>query len=147
MNKKRTSGILAAGIIIAAAILNLRLNTQKEISSVSLFNIEALAEESDFDAEDWIDLYGSLTTIPCRSLSMPFQVFKGSSYLAVHYLNSLDNITVKIVGSGGQTVYLNNVNPVAGGQLVIALAGFAGGEYTIVFSSAAGGSICGEFEI
>jgi hypothetical protein len=149
MKKKMVFGILAAGIIVAM-IFNLRLNTQKIISFASLSNIEALSVEDDdfLDEEDELELFGRLSTIPLRSSSTPFRAVKSSPYIVVYYLADLNNIIVRVVSSSGQTVYLNNVNPIAGGQLIINLAGAPSGEYTITFSSAAGGgTVYGTFNI
>jgi hypothetical protein len=139
-------------LIVAGTVVNLRLNTQNSNTNVSLFNIEALTNEADEDdeltpEEKTMLLHGALSTIPLRSFTMPFQATKHSSYISVYYLVTLNNISVKIVNASGQIVYSNNVNPVAGGQLYISLAGLPSGDYTITFTSANGGSIYGDFEI
>jgi hypothetical protein len=124
---------------------------QKTKTNVSLINIEALTDEWDSELsaiEVEILLQGSLADIPVRSYSStPFHAIKYSSHIDVYYLVTLNNISVKIVKASGQIVYSNTVNPVAGGQLYISLAGLPSGDYTITFTSANGGSIYGDFEI
>ncbi|MDR2651778.1 MAG: DUF3244 domain-containing protein [Prevotellaceae bacterium] len=149
MNKKLLLTVVATSIIISVgAILNVRLNTQNENHSVVLNKTEALSGESWNEWDDYIIFSGLLTNIPIRSLApQPLQAVKHSSYISVHYLVNLNNIAVQIVNSSGQTVYSNVVNPVAGGQLSISLAGLSSGGYTLVFTSANGGCMHGDFEI
>jgi hypothetical protein len=144
--KKKLTLIVTASMVIAGMILNMRLNTQKTNVDVLLFNIEALTSELTPEEEE-ILLHGSLAATPFRSYSQPLSAIKHSSHITVAYLTSLNNITVQIVNSTGQTVYSNNVNPVAGGQLYISLAGLSSGDYTLVFLAPNGNSIYGDFEI
>jgi hypothetical protein len=147
MNKKVSLTIVAASIVFVVAALNVHLNVNIENPFVCLNKIEALAGE-DEDGDDYLDLHGSLSNMPIRSFtSQPFQVAKHFSYITVYYLINLNNITVQIVKASGQTIYSNNVNPVAGGQLYISLAGLSSGDYTITFTSANGGCIYADFEI
>jgi hypothetical protein len=146
MNKKLASAIVVAGITFTVAGLNMRLNTQGENRCISLLQIEALSEESSA-ITDVIELHGSLIFIPVKSYSQPFQAIKYSSHINVYYSVNLSNITIQIVKGSGQTVYSNTVNPVAGGQLYISLAGLTSGDYTIVFTAPNGNSIYGYFEI
>jgi hypothetical protein len=145
---KLASGILTAGIIVTVATLNLCLNTQKATNPFLLSGIEALTFEYT-EEEDELDLYGTLTLVPFRSSSQPFRATKYSSlsHIEVNYLVSLNNITVQIVKSSGQTVYSNTVNTVAGGLLNISLAGLPSGDYTLVFTAPNGCSMYGDFEI
>jgi hypothetical protein len=143
MNKK-ISGIVAAGIIAIAA-LNMRLNTQNIISDPLLVNVEALAIE--LTAEERAIILHGLLSKATGSSSAPFSAVNGYSYVKVYYLASLNNITVRVVSSSGQTVYLNNVNPVAGGQLIINLVGAPSGEYIITFSGFDIGTVYGTFNI
>jgi hypothetical protein len=144
-SKKKLVLIATASTTFIGAILNMSLNSQYENRSVFLGNIEALTVEYDDD----IDLDGSLIWMPTKSISnsQPFQAIKHSSYIQVNYLVNLNNITVRIVNASGGTAYSNTVNPVAGGQLNISLAGLSAGSYTIVFTAPNGSSVYGDFEI
>ncbi|MDR1327568.1 MAG: DUF3244 domain-containing protein [Heliobacteriaceae bacterium] len=137
----------AVGIIFAAAVLNMRLNTQNENRGLSINRIEALSGEWWMDEDDEIDLLGSLVVMTVKSYSQPFQAIKHSSHINVYYSVNLTDINVKLVKASGQTVYSNTVNPIAGGQLYISLSGLSAGDYTIVFTAPNGNSIYGDFEI
>ncbi|MDR0602681.1 MAG: DUF3244 domain-containing protein [Bacteroidales bacterium] len=143
---KLTSGILAAGIIVTATTMNLRLNTQKSTNPLLSSGIEALTFEYS-EEEDEIDMHGTLSLVPFRSSSQPFQATKYASYIRVNYLANLTNITVQVVKASGQTVYSNTVNTVTGGQLYISLSGLSSGDYTLVFTAPNGNSVYGDFEI
>jgi hypothetical protein len=144
--------IVAGSITFIVAALNTSLNTQKNFcTSLNLSNIESFATESECncdDENDTVALHGSLAVIPIKSYpaSQPFQATRYPSYIKVDYLITLSNITVKIVNASGQTVYSNTVNPVAGGQLYISLAGLSSGDYTLVFLALNGNSVYGDFE-
>jgi hypothetical protein len=150
MNKKLSLAIVAGSITFIVAALNMNLGTQKSSSvSLNLNSIESLAnDECDCDDEnDPIALHGSLAVIPVKSYSQPFHATRYSSYIKVDCLISLSSITVKVVNATGQTVYSSTVNPVAGEQLYISLAGLSSGDYTLVFSAPNGNSMYGDFEI
>jgi hypothetical protein len=151
MKRKLTLGLVVtlAGVIAA---MNVHLNRQKNVSSVSLYSIEVLADEQctceqSNDASNPIYLMGCLSSTAPRSLSMPFSAIKSQTSIEVYYLVNQNNITIKIVKASGQIVYSNTVNPVAGGQLSISIANLPEGEYTIVFTAPNGNSISGDFEI
>jgi hypothetical protein len=140
--------VILAGSIFIVAVINIRLNMQNENHSVFFAKIESLTGEILWGEEDELDLHGSLASVPIRSLpSTLFQATKHSSYITVNCFVNLNNIAVQIVNASGQTVYSNNVNPVAGRQLYISLAGLPAGDYTLTFTSSNGGCIYGYFEI
>jgi hypothetical protein len=146
MKKKMKLIVIVSIVVVAVGVLNLRLSTQKTNTHASLFSIEALTEELS-PTEEEILLHGSLILIPVRSYSQPFNAIKYSSHINVYYSVNLSNITIQIVKGSGQTVYSNTINPTAGGQLYISLAGLTSGDYTIVFTAPNGNSIYGDFEI
>jgi hypothetical protein len=103
--------------------------------------------QSEYSQEEEVLLQGSLLTGVLRSSFIPFEVTKNAYQITVAYLVNLNDISVDILDESGQLVYSDNVNPVAGGQLLINIANWVNGNYTIFFTNSSGKNLYGTFVI
>jgi hypothetical protein len=99
------------------------------------------------DAEDEIELSGSLSEISTRSVICPIQAFKSTSEIRADFLYNLGDIDVFIYDEAGHVVYERTVNTSVEDQISIDISFFDQGINEIRFINSAGRFMYGEFEI
>ena len=99
------------------------------------------------DAEEEIELSGSLPEISTRSVICPVRAFKSTSEIRVNFLYNLGDIDVVISDEAGDVVYERTVNTSVEDQIFIDISSLTQGIYEIRFVNSEGQFMYGEFEI
>ena len=99
------------------------------------------------DAEEEIELSGSLSDISTRSVICPIQAFKSTSEIRADFLYNLGDIDVVIYDEAGHVVYERTVNTSVEDQIFIDISSLTQGIYEIRFVNSEGQFMYGEFEI
>jgi len=94
-----------------------------------------------------VDLSGAYDKGTQRSLTSDFFVTVDANSINIEYGKDNSNITVEVTAATGQTVYEEEVNPVAGEGLTIDISDWAEGSYHISFTNTSGECIYGDFEV
>ena len=115
--------------------------------SVLMASETAVSQETISRNEETVYLHGLFAIGKMRSYSCPFEVTKTSSFITIHYLDSLSRIYVEIVDDFGKEVYFNIVEPVANTELLIDISSWDVGLYTLSFTDQSGNCIYGLFKI
>ncbi|MGV8092291.1 MAG: DUF3244 domain-containing protein [Mangrovibacterium sp.] len=99
------------------------------------------------DAEEEIELNGSLSEISIKSVIRPIQAFISTTELETNFLYNLGDIDVVICGEAGGVVYERSVDTSIEDQIFIDISSWDQGTYEIRFINSEGRFMYGEFEI
>lgn len=105
------------------------------------------SENYSLDAEEEIELKGSLSELSTKSVIHPIQAFKNTLGIRANFLYDLGDIDVVIYGEAGGVVYERSVDTSVEDQISIDISSWDQGIYEIRFINSEGRFMYGEFEI